>query len=121
MAVTWKWDAKMGEMFVENDNPHIKRKNWKVNMYTGGNCMSVLLYEYRDKETKKNMYTLYGWMDDVKHLKNHIDLYHNVTRMKLNTYYLRSGNELYKMAQVLTEAGIKVELFYKEPKENKKK
>lgn len=121
MAVTWNWSSKMGEMLVKNDNPNCKNKTWKINMYTGGNCMSVLLYEYKDKATKKWMNTLYGWMDNVKHLKKHVDLYNNVTKMKLNTYYLRAGNELYKMAQVLTEAGIKVELFYKAPKNKKEK
>ena len=88
--------------------------------------MAVILYEYKDEKTKKNMYMFHGFWDDIDHLKRCMgivgkdtdNLYDCVVNLKLNIYFL--PKEWYKIADLFTKyTKAKVELYYKKPKEGK--
>lgn len=121
-------------------------KKFTINIYCG-NCMGVCIYEFMgetdnpndiDPKTKKprivEKYQFCGFWNDMKHLENMLGMHpkqgykdncyskkHDpdeyVTKFYLNTYY---GNEILQIAKRLAKAGIPVQLYYKEPKEDKK-
>lgn len=114
MAVNWYWDRKMGVITIEQrGNKH------KINLYKA-NCLGALIYEYKDTETKKNMYQFFGFWNNEEHLKRCLGLdkkypdniHTDFKKAKLNTYYKDS----LIIAKNLVKAKIKVELYYKEPK-----
>ncbi len=126
MAVYWDWKNKCGELTMKDP----RNGKYTINLYEGDNCMTVLLYEYKDQQTNKDMYQFMGFWNDMKHLQNcilgmkgstdHENLYKNAVKLKLNTNYL--PKEWYKIAKIFTEnTPAKVELYYKQPKETKKK
>lgn len=116
MAVNWNWKCKKGIITWFDE---YSKKNYKVNIYQG-NCLGALIYDYKDEETKKNMYQFMGFWNDETHLKRclglvkgHDNLYKNIiVKIKLNTYY----KDCLKIAQLFAKANIKVELYYKEIK-----
>lgn len=116
MAVNWYWNHKKGELTCKGR----KNKNYKVNIYQA-NCLGALIYEYKDQETKEDMYSFWGFWNDIHHLKKNLGLegkdtfniYEEVKKIKLNTYYKDS----IKIAELFARVkNIKVELYYKEPK-----
>ena len=126
MAVYWDWKNKCGELTMKDP----RNGKYTINLYKGNNCMTVLLYEYKDQKTNENMYQFMGFWNDFKHLQNcilgmkgstdHTNLYADAVKIKLNTYFL--PKELYKIAKIFTEnTPAKVELYYKQPKEKKNK
>lgn len=125
MSVNWSWEHKKGYLMVEQKpNDEVTWKG-KVNIYEA-NCLGALIYDYKDKETKKDMYNFWGFWNDEKHLKNCLGLTKNydgkkeniylgwerVTKVVLNTYY----KDYTKIANNFVKSGIKVELYYEEPK-----
>lgn len=116
MAVNWNWKDKRGEVIIKNE---LDDKKYKINIYIG-NCLMVWIYDYKDEETKKNMYQFYSYFLDYNHLKNCLgmsknykdNILKNVCKIKLNTYYKDS----LKIAALFAKSGIKVELYYKEIK-----
>lgn len=111
MAATWMWRDKLGTITFDYG-----RGKSTHNLYTGGNCLAVMLYEY--KENGKEMYSFNGFWEDVKHLKRCLDggIYEEAVKVKLNAYYKDAA----KVAELFAKhTGAKVELFYKEPKKPK--
>ena len=123
MSVNWSWKAKKGYMVVEQKpNENVSQK-FKVNIYQA-NCLGALIYDFKDKETKKDMYNFWGFWNDESHLKkclgltknydgkkeNIYDGWQKITKVVLNTYY----KDYTKIASNFAKAGIKVELYYKE-------
>lgn len=114
MAVNWDWNYKKGEITLK------RKGNFKINIYCG-NCSGALIYDFKD-ENGKEMYQFYGFWNDLKHLKNCLGLSgahkgdniykDEFKKVKLNVYY----SECLKMAELFTQAGIKVELYYKKMK-----
>lgn len=148
MSVNWSWERKMGEMVFENNKPSFKEriKNgevdalFSVNIYEA-NCLGVLIYEFvDDKELDENgkpkeKYTFWGFWNDLEQFKNcmgqgkkgggyddgkivYDDGWYKLVKARLNTYY-RDTNRILKMAECFIKAGIEVELYYEEPKEEK--
>ena len=128
MAVNWNWKRKMGTIYCKNS----KDQKYKLNMYAA-NCLCAILYEYKDTETKENMYQFITFFNDFEHLKRCIGLaktqqynyetkkpesvYDNLfknewKKIKLNIAY----KDMAKMGELLAKAGFKVELYYKEVK-----
>ena len=126
MSVNWLWKHKMGEMIVtQQHNKDVAPLKFKVNLYSA-NCVAALIYEYKDKETGKDMYTFHGFWNDMAHLERCLGLrkdcggsmhnayaedHYKVICIRLNTYY----KEMIKVATAFAKAGIKVELYYKDP------
>lgn len=123
MSVNWSWKEKKGVMYFKQSHPTAGDFKFKVNIY-GANCLGALIYDYKDEETKKDMYEFFGFWGNLEHLKNCLGLkkgYNNiyndkgfqvVLKVKLNTYY----KNYLKIAECFSKAGIKVELYYKEIK-----
>ena len=128
MAVNWLWKNKLGTMTLVQSRPDTKEKHsFKITLYTA-NCLAALLYEYKDTETKKDMYRFWGFWNDAKHLSNCLgltgeykgnNLYNDpdgngvITKIKLNMYFKKDA---LKIAELFATAGHKVELYYKEIK-----
>ena len=111
MAVNWSWKNKMGVLTCKDSSG----KKYKVNLYEA-NCLGALIYEY--KSDGKEMYSFWGFWNDVTHLKNILglnkknedNLYKDVVvKISLNTYYLSN----LKVAELFAKAKTKVEMYYK--------
>ncbi len=117
MSVNWLWKEKMGSIQWKT----LDGKKISVNVYKG-NCLCVMIHTF--KENGKELYDFCGFFNDEEHLKKCIGLskdYDGKTtniykdewlKWKLNTYYKQS----FSIAKLLTKAGFKVELYYKEIK-----
>lgn len=108
MAATWLWKDKLGTITFDYG-----RGKQTHNLYTGGNCLAVMLYEY--KENGKDMYSFNGFWCDLKHLENCLkdNIYDEATKVKINTYY-KDGLKVAGLFAKYTKA--KIEIYYKEPK-----
>lgn len=117
---------------------------FSVNIYEA-NCLGALIREFVDDEEldengkPKEKYTFWGFWNDLEHFKNCMgqgkrgsgysdgktvyDAWYKLVKARLNTYYnykyYRDTNRILKMAECFTKAGIEVELYYEEPKEDK--
>lgn len=125
MAVNWRWENKCGELTMHNDRTD---KNYKISIYAGSNCMAVLLYEYKDEETKKDMYQFMGFWDDMDHFKRCMGLktkdvylgddeniYADAVKLKINV--AKAPRECYKIIDVFAKyTKAKIEVYYKESK-----
>ena len=136
MSVNWSWKHKMGEVSVERTVPDTGKKiRFKLNMYSA-NCLAAVIYEFKEKDNDNkvhNMYRFWCFWNDIKHLErclglrkdydgDHKNVYNgsvdwdNWKKIKLNVYY----KEMLAVAGAFAKAGHKVELYYKEPKKEKK-
>lgn len=112
MSVNWLWKDKMGEISCQRGE-----RKYKLNVYSG-NCMCVMVYHYT--ENGEPYYMCHGFFNDAEHLKKclglvqgHDNIYEKEwKKWKLNTYFKDSLT----LAKLLTQAGYKVELYYKEIK-----
>ena len=130
MSVNWSWKAKKGAIAwvptKEAKNEGAKAFKW--NFYQA-NCIGCFLYEYKDKETNKDMYKFMTFFNDWEHVKRCLGLVktrdgykdnlykemystHTIKEIRLNTYY----KDNLKLADLFTRAGFKVKLYYKEIK-----
>lgn len=120
MAVRWNWKDKMGKFTMKNVNPLTKETTkYKVNIYQG-NCLAVFIYEFKDKDTGKDMYNFYGFLSDKRHAENIKKdrgsvMGPNCLSTELNLYYPDSKILL----NLLVKDGLKVKCYYKEPKKKK--
>lgn len=117
MSVNWLWKDVMGSIKWKTSDGKTKT----VNVYDG-NCLCVMIHTF--KSEGKSLYDFYGFFNDESHLKKCIGLSKDYDgtiknlfkdewqKWKLNTYYKQSLN----IAKLLTKAGFKVELYYKEVK-----
>ncbi|MDE6947841.1 MAG: hypothetical protein K2P14_11710 [Anaeroplasmataceae bacterium] len=122
MSVNWNWKQKMGVMTLKQSTPNTKDVRLKICIYQA-NCLGALIREYKDTETKKDMYYFWGFWNDTEHLKRclgivkgydniYADDWQIIEKIKLNTYY----KDCLKIADCFTKVGVKVELYYKEIK-----
>jgi len=133
--VRWNWNAKFGEMIYNFKNHQTGKKvRYVVSIYKG-NCLAVLLHTYYKKDEdgkRKVFYEFRDYLNNEIQLKSNLGLtkgnsynyYEEVSLVRLNTYYTRTAferKELMLIAKNFTKAGIKVSLYYKEPKPEKKK
>ena len=110
MALQWKWTDKMGKLTIKR-----KGKKYNIDIFTG-NMLAVFIYEYKDSDGKE-MYALYDFFSDKKHIKNIISNRKNlinddVVKIELNLWY-KPAEEL---LPYLVKSGYKVECYYKEIK-----
>ena len=112
MSVNWLWKDKMGEITCNREGVG----KYKLSVYSG-NCMCVMVYHY--KENGEKYYICHGFFNDEIHLKKclglvkgHEPIDYEWVKWKLNTYFKDS----LKLANLLTKAGYKVELYYEEIK-----
>lgn len=110
----WYYKMRIGTIYVT-----ISKKVFaRVNIF-GGNCLCAFTQWYTDKETGKTMESLISFYLDEQHLKRCLKNgmtaapCNGITKIRLNTYY----KESWTLAKYFTKEGHKVELYYKEPKE----
>ena len=119
MAVNWDWTRKMGEIiFLAYDKKH----KIKCNFYRA-NCVGAVIQEW--KEDGKDMYQFVTFWNDLSHLKRCLGLIKNfdktydnlykdkIKKVRLNAFY----PDMLTVAKLFAKAGFKVELYYKEVKE----
>lgn len=123
MSVNWSWKHKLGTIKLVQTHNDVKR-TFTLNIYCA-NCLGAIIYEYKDKETKQDMYSFWGFWNDAKHLERCLgltkeykeNLYKDpcnyFAKIKLNTYFKKDA---LKIAELFSKAGHKVELYYKEIK-----
>ena len=110
MALQWNWKDKMGKLTIK-----YKGKKYNIDIFTG-NALAVLIHEYKDSDGNE-MYVLYDFFSDKKHIKNIISNRKNlinddVVKIELNLWY-KPAEEL---LPYLVKSGYKVECYYKEIK-----
>lgn len=116
MAINWNWNKKHGEVYIRSNE-----KTYKCNAYFG-NCMLIVVYEFKDTETGKDKYQFVTFLNDINHLKSRIrnnDL-KEFKKVRINTFWWDKYSSVRKedidMISVLTQGGVKVELYYKREK-----
>ena len=120
MAICFNYKLQYGEMTITQRSKE-GAKTFKIDI-VGGNCLAVFNSPYIDKETGKEMVSLYNFWVDESHVNNILKsgkslFWDEVSKVKLNTYF----KESFKLIRIFTKAGIKVTAYYKEPKEKNKK
>lgn len=110
MAVKWSWKDKMGRITFED----YENNKFVVNIYRG-NCLAVLINEWR--EEGKDKYNVYSFFLDADHLKRVAKddpkiFFYKVKTIRLNTYY----KESITLLKTFTQVGYKVTAYYKKPK-----
>ena len=126
MALYWNWQKDFGELIYKAPKG---KKRFKERLYKG-NCLAVIA-QYEEpgptNDLKEPGYVCYGaFWADIEHLRRCLGLkgkgqniYHNLTKIRLNTYYL--DKEMESIAMAFAKAKVTVELYYKEPKKREKK
>ena len=116
MALQWKWDEKCGEATLVQNNED-KTREFTLNLYTG-NAYLIMLSEY--EENGENMYSLYTFWADKKHMENCLGLskgydniytgYQTFSRFKLDMEKCRNWQ---RIATALKKAfpDIVIELY----------
>lgn len=73
MALQWHWDKKIGEAVFDNIYLSDPTKELTINLYEG-NALLIMIHEYKDKETNKDMYDMFGFFVDKQHMNNCLGL-----------------------------------------------
>jgi len=73
MALQWYWDKKVGEAVFDNVYLSDPTKELTINLYEG-NALLIMINEYKDKETGKDMYDMFGFFCDKQHMNNCLGL-----------------------------------------------
>lgn len=108
MAINWSWENKIGSVTLTQVYPNQKNK-FKINIYYG-NCLFVLIYEFKDKTNNKELCRVISFASDLKHLKTCLkdNIYEEFDNWKLDTRYRDS----LKIGDLLAKHGKKVQLYY---------
>ena len=143
-----KHTYKDGVDLLGNDIIKTETRKFKLDIYAGSNCLAVFCYDFYgesddpnkiDKKTGQRKvvkkYQFCGFWNDRKHMENMLGMHpreyggncyskeHDpddyMEKLVLNTYFELECKEILRCAKEWTKAGIKIELFYKEPKEVK--
>lgn len=73
MALQWNWDKKVGEAVFDGLYLNDPTKELTINLYEG-NALLIMINEYKDKETNKDMYHLFGFFADKTHMNRCLGL-----------------------------------------------
>ena len=118
MALTWKWDSKMGEAIIHDES---QDKDFVKNLYEG-NAFLIFMNEW--KEDDQDMYSLYSFFADENHAKNCLGLtkdhtnmflegYHTLTKVRINKKKSRNWKKIVKLFSEAFD-NIEIELYSEE-------
>lgn len=122
MALTWEWNKKVGEAVFDAESVLDPKKEIKVNLYEG-NAYLIFIYEYVDKDTKENMYTLAGFFADKAHMNNclgltkgHENIYARNGRLKRISFNKAKSKNYKEIISALVKAfdDIEIKIYTKE-------
>lgn len=68
MALRWDWNNKCGELTFSQNYKGEEYREFTVNLYQG-NAVLIMLYEYKDKETGEDLYSMWNFFVDTDHMK----------------------------------------------------
>lgn len=118
MALTWDFKEKVGEAVIRQGD-----SKFTVNLYNG-NAYLIFIYEYKDSETNKDMYTLWTFWGDKSHAKNclglskgktniYVDDYNDITTIRLDKKKCRN---VYEIVGLVSKAfdNITIEIYTSE-------
>lgn len=119
MSVNWNWSDKCGEVTLKQMHPGEEDKEFTISLYNG-NCMVVMLHEFKDRETGEDMYNFFSFFSDKEHAKNCLGLskgtnnifctdYQKFTKIRLNKKKCRYFKDLVALfAQAFDNIEIEV-------------
>ena len=118
MALTWKWDSKMGEAIIHDE---MQDKDFVKNLYEG-NAFLIFMNEW--KEDDQDMYSLYSFFVDEIHAKNCLGLtkdhtnmflegYHTLTKVRINKKKSRNWKKIVKLFSEAFD-DLEIELYSEE-------
>ena len=118
---------------------------FRIDIYAGSNCLAVFTYEFKEKEINpetgkeelKSKYSFQGFWNNKRHMENMLGMHPKqgygdncyskkdnpddyIEKFYLNTYYKQECKEILSCAQEWAKSGVKIILYYKEPKKVKK-
>ncbi len=107
MSVNWNWDDRFGTMYMKQMHEGEEDREVEVSLYNG-NCMMVMLHEFKDKDSGEDMYDFWGFFCDKEHAKNCLGLarghnniyntpYETVTKIVLNKKKCRYFKEIVEL------------------------
>lgn len=119
MSVNWNWNDKCGEVTLKQMHPGEADREFTISLYNG-NCMVVMLHEFKDRETGEDMYNFFSFFSDKDHAKNCLGLskgannifdtdYQKFTKIRLNKKKCRYFKDLVALfAQAFDNITIEV-------------
>ena len=119
MSVNWNWSEKCGEVTLKQMHPKEADREFTISLYNG-NCMIVMLHEFKDRETGEDMYNFFSFFSDKDHAKNCLGLskgtnnifdtdYQKFTKVRLNKKKCRYFKDLVTLfAQAFDNITIEV-------------
>ena len=119
MALNCLWKNKMGKVVIKQkrmaDGKETSKK-FDINIYKG-NCLAIFINEYKDAETSEDMYTLYTFFSDKKHVSNILKdnkklFWDEVVSIELNLFF----KDARTLLDIFVKQGYKVKCYYKEIK-----
>lgn len=122
MALTWKWNEKVGEAVFDAESVLDPTKEIKVDLYEG-NAYLIFIHEYVDKDSKENMYTLVGFFADKAHMNNclgltnkHENIYARNGRLKRISFNKAKSKNYKEIISALVKAfdDIEIKIYTKE-------
>lgn len=124
MALTWKWDEKVGEAVVRQ-SVNGEDREFTLNLYNG-NALLIFMYEYKENGTDK--YNLWSFWCDAQHMKNCLGLkkgttniynsYDRLVKIRLNKKKCRGYKEIVAALASADFDNFTIEL-YTEKEENR--
>ena len=73
MSLNWEWKEKCGEITLEQFGHGDGVKEFPITLYKG-NAFLIMLHEFKDEESDKDMYNMFGFFLDKEHAKNCLGL-----------------------------------------------
>jgi len=118
MALTWKWDSKMGEAIIHDES---QDKDFVKNLYEG-NAFLIFMSEWTEGD--QDWYNVYSFFADENHAKNCLGLTKNFKnifedagiRLKKLRINKKKSRNWKKIVKLFSEAfdNIEIELYSEE-------
>ena len=125
MALTWSWNGKIGEAVFDNIYLSDPTKELTINLYEG-NALLIMINGYKDKETGKNMYDMFGFFCDKTHMNNclgltkgHYNIYAENGRLKRISFNKAKSKNYKTIIPALVKAfdDIEIKIYTEEDEE----
>ena len=118
MALTWKWDSKMGEAIIHDES---QDKDFVKNLYEG-NAFLIIMSEWTEGD--QDLYSVYSFFADESHAKNCLGLTKNfknifedggiqLKKLRINK---KKSHNWKKIVKLFSEAfdNLEIELYSEE-------
>lgn len=109
MALQWKWTDRIGKAVIRQHE-----REYELGIYDG-NALAIFICEYKNEEGE-DMYQLYNFISDRKHLENIVKNNHRIISDEVVSVELNISNKnaLAILPLLAKEVG-EVRCYYKKP------